>query len=194
VRGFRIELGEIEAALGEHPAVTSTVVVGSEDVPGQVQLVAYFTSDADIAIGELRALLKQRLPDYMVPAHYVRLAAFPLTTSGKVDRKALPRPDLAVAGDDHAAPRTDLERELATVFCDVLRIPRVGVTDNFFELGGDSIQVLKIVAGARSRGIVVRPADVFAGQTIDALAKLARVETPLELADDTTRSQAQGMP
>jgi amino acid adenylation domain-containing protein len=193
VRGFRIELGEIEAALGELPTVTSAVVVGREDAPGQVRLVAYFTSDADIAIGELRALLKQRLPEYMVPAHYVRLTAFPLTTSGKVDRKALPAPDRAVADDDHAAPRTHLERELAAVFCDVLRVPRVGVTDNFFELGGDSIQVLKFVAGARSRRIVVRPADVFASQTVDALAKLARLETSIELADDAARSQNQGL-
>jgi amino acid adenylation domain-containing protein len=143
VRGHRIELGEIEAALSGHELVRENVVVLIED-DGEPRLVAYVVVDAGRqkeSISELRECLKQRLPDYMVPATFVNLAALPLTANGKVDRQALPavarlRPETSIA---YAEPRTELETLLAKLWEELLRVEPVGRDDNFFELGGDSI-------------------------------------------------------
>jgi len=139
IRGFRIELGEIEALLRQHPALDQVVVLAREDEPGQRRLVAYVvpTEGQDLAVSELRRFLQERLPDYMLPAAFVTLAALPLTPSGKIDRRALPapgtaRPDLEGV---FVTPRSLLEEVLAAIWADVLGLERVGVIDNFFELG-----------------------------------------------------------
>ena len=142
VRGFRVELGEIETALGRHPAVKVNVVVARKE-SGADSLAAYIIPNAgqDCRPEELRRFLRERLPDYMVPSHFVALEAFPLTPNGKIDRKALPAPQQGTNGSVRAvvSPRDDAERDLAAVWEEVLKIKPIGVTDNFFELGGDSL-------------------------------------------------------
>jgi amino acid adenylation domain-containing protein len=148
IRGFRIELGEIEAVLSQHPAVRQNVVIAREDVSGDVRLVAYVVPAATPVPtrSALYNFLKQGLPDYMVPTAYILLKAFPLTPSGKVNRRMLPAPEgLHQALDaSYLEPRDDLERTIATVWREVLRVDRVGIHDNFFDLGGHSFLILQV--------------------------------------------------
>jgi amino acid adenylation domain-containing protein/non-ribosomal peptide synthase protein (TIGR01720 family) len=168
MRGLRIELGEIEAALVALPGIQQAVAVVRES-----RLVAYVVGDsvAEEMRPSLREQLRERLPDYMVPAVFVTLPALPLTASGKVDRKALPAPELSAAREEgYVAPRTREEDILAAVWAQVLRLPRVGVNDNFFELGGDSILSIQIVARARQAGLLFTVREVFEHQTVAGLA------------------------
>ncbi|MGW5053661.1 non-ribosomal peptide synthase/polyketide synthase [Actinokineospora sp. NPDC004072] len=168
VRGFRIEPGEVEAALREHPEVADAAVA-AVDHNGHKRLVAYVTPVLDTA--PLRVWLRDRLPDHMVPSAVVPLAALPLSSSGKVDRRALPVPDFAGLLDTaYVAPRTETERVLAGVWAGVLGVERVGVEDNFFGLGGDSILSIQLVSRLREAGLRVSAKDVFLHQTIAELA------------------------
>jgi len=171
IRGFRIELGEIEATLVALPGVREAVVVVREE-KGDRRLVAYVAGDAtaEALRHDLWEQLRERLPDYMVPAVFVTLAALPLTVNGKVDRKALPAPELPGGEETYVAPRTREEEILAAVWADVLRLPRVGVNDNFFELGGDSILSVQIVARARQAGLGFTVRQIFEHQTVAGLA------------------------
>ncbi|MEH7827779.1 MupA/Atu3671 family FMN-dependent luciferase-like monooxygenase [Gemmobacter denitrificans] len=138
LRGYRIELGEIESRLEELPGVTQAVVLAREDQPGDLRLVAYITGTASEA--GLKPALAAVLPEHMVPAHIVSLDHFPLTPNRKVDRKALPAPQAAVAEPVmHEAPETDLQSQIAAVWQKVLGVPKVGARDNFFALGGHSL-------------------------------------------------------
>ncbi|BAY50145.1 amino acid adenylation domain protein (plasmid) [Scytonema sp. HK-05] len=143
IRGFRIELGEIEALLSQHPSVKQVLVIDREDVPGDKRLVAYIVHDQEQVpkVSELRSLLKEKLPDYMVPSAFVMLEAMPLTPNGKVNRKALPAPDTLRPDleETFVAPRTSTEEVLAEIWTQVLRQKQVGVYDNFFDLGGHSL-------------------------------------------------------
>ncbi len=175
IRGFRIELGEIEAALSAHASVREAVVVVRGDPPGDRRLVAYLVCAAGeaLTIAELRAFLKESLPDVMVPAAFVVLPALPLTANGKVDLRALPAPDLGPRADlaaEGAGPRTPAEEALARTWAEVLRVEAVGLHDNFFELGGDSILAIQIVARARDAGVRVTPRQLFQHQTLAELA------------------------
>ncbi|MCD0448729.1 amino acid adenylation domain-containing protein [Actinocorallia sp. API 0066] len=172
LRGFRIELGEIEAALVRHPDVADAAVIVREDRPGDKRLVAYVVG-GEVESGELRRFVNRDLPDYMVPAAVVRLAALPLTGNGKLDRKALPAPDFA-ANVTGRAPRDAAEEVLAGLFAEVLGLARVGIDDGFFDLGGDSIIAIQLVARARQSGLVVTPREVFQHQTVAELAAVAR--------------------
>ncbi len=165
IRGFRIELGEIENALAAHERVAEAVVVTRDK-----RLVAYVVTTAGVP--ELREWLRRDLPDYMVPAAFVTLDALPLSRNGKVDRQALPEPAAEpVAG--YLPPRTENERILADVWAGVLGVPAVGIEDNFFELGGDSILSIQVVSRARRHGLALTPRDLFAHQTVAALAVAA---------------------
>ncbi|HEY9472967.1 MAG TPA: condensation domain-containing protein, partial [Mycobacteriales bacterium] len=151
LRGFRIEPGEIETVLRGHPMVADAVAVLREDTPGSPRLVAYVTGhgpvDATVLVGELRAMARARLPEYMVPAAVVTLDALPHTPNGKVDRAALPEPDdSAMQFADYLAPTGDTERLLADAFGEVLGLSRVGARDGFFDLGGDSLHAARAVA------------------------------------------------
>ena len=143
VRGYRIELGEIENCIAAHPGVSQTVVIVREDSPGDVRIVAYLRfKEKPVADDELRRHVRQSLPDFMVPAHYVGLEQFPLTPNLKVDRKALPKPGKAATGAETAAyhaPDSDIEKQIVDIFQRVLGVGRVGVSDNFFHLGGHSL-------------------------------------------------------
>ncbi len=147
VRGFRVEPGEVEAALLAHPQLRDAAVAVREDAPGEKRLVAYAVpaEGAAPSWAELRAHLKTRLPEYMLPSAYVPLEKLPLNANGKVDRRALPAPD-APSGRDYVAPRTPTEKLLAGVWAEVLKAERVGLHDNFFELGGHSLLLVQLHA------------------------------------------------
>jgi amino acid adenylation domain-containing protein len=180
VRGFRIELGEIETALAAVPGVAAAAVLARRDEGADLRLVAYVAPASASAVSAtsatsaavLGAALAKLLPGYMIPALWVFLPALPQTPNGKVDRRALPapeseRPELSTA---YLAPRNDLERILAEVWAEVLRLPRVGVHDNFFALGGDSILTIQVVARCRERGVEVLPRQIFRHPTVAGLA------------------------
>jgi amino acid adenylation domain-containing protein len=173
IRGFRIELGEIEARLVEHPAVGQAIVVAREDTPGDKRLVAYVVAAdaAPVDAGELRLHLKQSLPEYMVPSAYVVLEALPLTPNGKLDRRALPAPEAdAVVRGEYVAPRTPVEEVLASLWCEVLKLDRVGVHDNFFELGGHSLLALTLIERMRRQRLHLSIRTVFTAPTLAELA------------------------
>ena len=152
VRGFRVELGEIEALLLRADSVREAVVVARELDAGSKQLVAYVVSEEreHLDVEALRAQLKAKLPEYMVPPAFAVLDALPLTPSGKVDRKALPSPEIGLAAGEHVAPRDAVEEALCTIFADVLHAPRVGIHDDFFALGGHSLLATQVVSRIRA--------------------------------------------
>ncbi|MGV9798611.1 non-ribosomal peptide synthetase, partial [Mycobacterium sp. NPDC003449] len=170
IRGYRIELGEIQSALAELDGVEQAVVIAREDRPGDRRLVGYITGTADPA--GTRAALAERLPPFMVPVAVVALEFVPLTVNGKLDRRALPAPEYRAAGE-YRAPGSAAETALAEIFAQVLGVDRVGVDDSFFAMGGDSILSMQVVARARAQGLLCRPRDLFAGQTVARLAAVA---------------------
>ncbi|HEY3045173.1 MAG TPA: amino acid adenylation domain-containing protein [Vicinamibacterales bacterium] len=147
IRGFRVELEGIEATLTGHPAVRQAVITSEQD-DGETRLVGYVVLNpvAKCRISELRAFLESKLPDYMVPSQIIVLDALPLTASGKVDRRALPKSERSAASAGHtdAAPRTDAERSLAAMWAELFHVDRVSVDDNFFELGGHSLLAARL--------------------------------------------------
>jgi amino acid adenylation domain-containing protein len=149
VRGFRIEPGEIESVLGRHPAVHQAVVLALEE-NGQKRLVAYVVAQVGqtLDVGDLRSFVKERLPEYMVPAAFVVLDAMPLTPNGKVDRRALPAPVWGRSDDEEGfvEPRNEIEEALAELWKEVLNVPRVGAFDSFFEVGGHSLLATQLVS------------------------------------------------
>ncbi|AIY42364.1 Peptide synthetase [Collimonas arenae] len=181
IRGFRIELGEIEARLVTHPAIREAVVIAREDKQGDKRLVAYIVTDEDGDAEALRSHLSAGMPEYMVPAAYVRLAALPLTPNGKLDRKSLPAPDTdayAVAG--YLAPEGEIESALAEIWSELLQIPQVGRHDNFFALGGHSLSILQVVTLLKKKGARISASDVFTYPTVAALAEHIAQMNPLE--------------
>ncbi len=172
VRGFRIEPGEIEVQLREHPAVREAVVVVREDAPGDRRLVAYFVGEA-VGIDALRAHLSERLPEYMLPAAYVRLDSFPLTPSGKLGRQELPAPEgESYARQGYEAPVGETEEALAEIWAEVLRVERVGRHDHFFELGGHSLLAVRVISRVRQvLGVELGIADLFEKPVLSALAQ-----------------------
>ena len=191
IRGFRIELGEIESRLRECAGVREAVVLAREDGAGDKRLVAYYTtarageSEQETWSAEaLRNHLAGRLPEYMVPAAYVRLESLPLTPNGKLDRKALPAPEAeAYASRGYAPPQGEIETKLAAMWAEVLKLDRVGRHDNFFSLGGHSLLAVRVVSRLRQElGMEVAIRDLFAHPVLADLAKAlgsaARIELP----------------
>ena len=175
LRGFRMELGEIEATLKRHEQIAECVVMVREDAPGDKRLVAYFTARTGVpSATDLRAFLAGFLPDYMIPSIFVPLEKFPMTPNGKLDRKALPKPQIERdASAAYAEAATDAEKALLEIWRQVLNVESIGIDDNFFTLGGDSILTIQVLARARRQGIVLTPRDFFKQPTIRGLAALA---------------------
>ncbi|MEH2112700.1 non-ribosomal peptide synthetase [Nostoc sp.] len=153
IRGFRVELGEIEAFLGQHQNVRENVVVAQQQEVGNLQLVAYVVAKREPipSISELRTFLKEKLPEYMLPSDFVMLESIPLSPSGKVDRKALPkteniRPKLETA---YVLPQNDIEQAVANIWQEILGIQQIGIYDNFFELGGNSLLAIQVISRLR---------------------------------------------
>jgi acyl-coenzyme A synthetase/AMP-(fatty) acid ligase/acyl carrier protein len=149
IRGYRIELGEIETVLGQHEGVLEAVVINRQEPEQESRLVAYvIPSDERLAIADLRSFIRERLPEYMTPAHFVLLPEFPLNTSGKIDRQRLPAPEQrrAESQQNYEAPRTQVEQQLVDIWKEVLGVEQVGIHDNFFELGGHSLMVAQVIS------------------------------------------------
>jgi amino acid adenylation domain-containing protein len=182
LRGHRIELGEVESAITAHPGVRDAVVLLREDAPGDRWLVGYVIPlhrDA-VTASELREHLAAELPGYMVPSAFVLLEALPLTPSGKVDRRALPAPvrDRPAPDRKPVAPRDELERQLAGLWAETLRVEVVGIHDNFFERGGDSLLALRLLTQVRQELHTDLPAAVLFEQgTVAAMAEVVRART-----------------
>ncbi|ROM59197.1 non-ribosomal peptide synthetase [Pseudomonas poae] len=176
IRGFRIELGEIEARLGAFESLREAVVLAREDVPGDKRLVAYFTwAGEPVGVDAVRAYLHGQLPEYMVPSAYIPLAQLPLTANGKVDRKALPVPDMEARGQrEFEAPVDDLEHTLAQLWADVLKLAQVGRHDSFFELGGHSLLAIRLVNLMEEAGVPVSLAELFQHASVASVAAMLR--------------------
>ena len=179
VRGYRIELGEIEARLGRHPDVAEAVAVVREDEPNDARIVAYLRFNGEpVPDAALKAHVAAELPDFMVPAHFVAVSAFPLTPNAKVDRKALPPPEAArraVAGADYVAPADDLEERLAEAFRRLLGVERVGASDNFFTLGGHSLLAVQLHRDLKaSVAAELTITDIYRFPTVKGLASHVR--------------------
>src|SRR6185437_1208311 len=182
VRGFRVEPGEVEAALTAHPMVRQAAVVVREDMPGDRRLVAYVvqTGSGDVA-GSLRAWLAARLPEFMVPSVVVAVGGLPLTANGKLNKAALPSPDLAGVGEGRS-PRGPVEEVLCGLFAEVLGVGRVGVDDGFFELGGDSLLAIRLISRVRAvlgaelgvRALFEAPSPVGMARAVQAASGLVR--------------------
>ncbi len=175
IRGFRIELGEIEALLAQHPTVWESVVVVREDEPDDKRLVAYVVPKVEQSptAQELRQFLANQLPGYMVPNTFVVLESLPLTSNGKVDRRALPKPELdSTLPEKFVAPRTPTEEMLAQIWAQVLKVEQVGIHDNFFELGGHSLLATQLLSRIRTSLKVELPLrSLFAAATVAELAQ-----------------------
>ncbi|MBJ6369616.1 non-ribosomal peptide synthetase [Snuella sedimenti] len=171
IRGYRIELGEIESALDELEIVKQSVVIVKEDGSGNKQLVAYVIAESGVDNQFLQKELASKLPDYMVPRLYMQMESFPLTSNGKIDKRALPAiDDSTYQTGVYVGPSNDIEAQLVAVWQDLLDIDRIGVTDNFFELGGDSIKAIQLVSRSKSLGIHYQVKDIFSHQTISEIS------------------------
>ncbi|MEO5729910.1 MAG: amino acid adenylation domain-containing protein, partial [Byssovorax sp.] len=182
IRGYRIELGEIEAVLGQHAQIAEVLVIAREDVPGDKRLVAYLVAADETGpeAAELKRFLATRLPEYMVPTAFVTLASMPLTSNGKVNRRALPAPE-ARAGieGDVAPPRNPVEEVLAGIWAEILDLPELGIHDNFFDLGGHSLLATQVMGRIISALQVEIPLQsLFEAPTVAGLAE--RVSAALQ--------------
>ncbi len=192
LRGFRIELGEIESVLGLSDEVAQAVVICREDRPGDKRLVAYLiassgvSTDGGIDVAALRALARERLPEYMMPSAFVCLERLPLTPNGKVDRRALPAPDAeAFAVAEYAAPRSTEEETLAALWAEVLGLPRIGIYDNFFDLGGHSLLATQLVTRMQNAlGADITLRMMFEAPTVAGFAELLMVQRMQSLDQD----------
>ncbi|MBV9211459.1 MAG: amino acid adenylation domain-containing protein, partial [Acidobacteria bacterium] len=213
LRGFRIELGEIEAALAQHAGVREAVAVAREDAGRDKTLVCYLVSSNAEAlnIGELREFLQARLPEYMIPSHFIFLDELPLTPNGKLDRKALPAPDAArpELKQEYVKPLRPLEILMAAMWSEMLGVEQVGLHDNFFELGGNSIEGAIFINHLQEKlGEIIHVVTLFTSPTIarlaayleehyaEAVARLSGVEAEKNLASQdehatTTRVSAE---
>jgi amino acid adenylation domain-containing protein len=175
IRGFRVELGEITTRLLQHPAIVGVEVVARTLQTDALELVAYIVSRGGVDVPELRRHLVETLPEYMVPAVFIQLPALPLTSNGKVDRRALPSPseETNMGASDHVAPANPVEERLAALWAGVLQRERVSVRDNFFELGGHSLLATQLVARVREAfGVELPLRHVFEAPTVEAFAPL----------------------
>jgi iturin family lipopeptide synthetase A len=176
IRGFRIELGEIETALSRHPSIKFVLVIAREDVPGEKRLVAYLElhpTAATLAVEALRAYLEKTLPSYMVPAAFVTMSTWPLTTNGKLDRRALPAPsdERPALESAFVAPRTPTEQRLAALWRELLGVQQIGARDDFFHLGGHSLLAMRLVTRVhQDLGVRLAPGALFEHPTLADLA------------------------
>ncbi|KAF9345146.1 hypothetical protein BGX26_003467, partial [Mortierella sp. AD094] len=201
IRGFRIELGEIEARLLEHPEVNEAAVLAIGEGSGK-RLVAYVVAvESDGLVQALREHVAAKLPEYMVPAAFVRLNALPLTPNGKLDRRALPEPNIdAFVSQEYEAPQGEIESTLATIWTELLKIERVGRHDNFFMLGGHSLLAVQMIERLRRVGFGISVRALFETPTLNVLAhsitkSQADPEAPKNLiTSDTTRITPELLP
>ncbi|POZ51245.1 non-ribosomal peptide synthetase [Methylovulum psychrotolerans] len=181
IRGLRIELGEIETRLAAYPGIREAVVIAREDMPGDKRLIAYLIPETGHTPdpGELRRQLAGQLADYMLPSAFVTLEQFPLSTNGKLDRKALPAPDgkHLRTNRPYTPPRTHDEEVLAAIWAQILGLEQVGIDDGFFDLGGDSLRTIQVLNLAKQRGLTFSLAELYQHNSIRALLANVRGDT-----------------
>lgn len=200
LRGQRIELGEIEATLVEVPGVAEAVVVVSEDTPGDARLVGYVVCEAGVELNvtEMREQLRRRLPDYMAPAAWVKLERLPLSPNGKVDRKALPAPDLGSQVREstvYVEPETELEKTIVQCWRELLNVERIGLNDDFFDLGGHSLLAAQFLSRLRDRTEVeVSLKTFFEASTVAGVAKsVSAIRWVLNAPDEEAGMMEEGV-
>jgi amino acid adenylation domain-containing protein len=172
IRGFRIELGEIESHLLKYSDIKEVLVIARDNSKGEKELVSYFVAKDHIDLQNIRAYLKQRVPDYMIPSYFIQLENFPLNANGKIDRKSLPEPkdEQMLRGSKYEAPKTDLEKNLVKIWEEILDIKKVGINDNFFELGGNSLKAMKLNSIVQRRlNIAIELRTLFDSPTITSI-------------------------
>lgn len=195
VRGYRIELGEISAVLEQHPGVHQAVTIVREDQPGDQRITAYFIPNAALSpsISELRSHLQQLLPDYMIPSYFVEMESFPLTASGKTDRKLLPSPTLSrlMIGQAYTAPETYIQKELALIWSGFFSFDQIGIDDDFIDLGGHSLVATQIIVRCeRAFGVKVSLKDMLTqGTTIRALSSIVEAK----LLEETDEAELEAL-
>jgi acyl carrier protein len=178
IRGYRVELGEVESVLASHPQVRDAVVMARDGAaPGEKRLSAYVVAEpeARLEVADLRAFLRDRLPDYMIPAGFLFLDSLPLTANGKIDRKALPVFDQAAAQSrrEYVTPRSETEAALATICAETLGVERLGIHDDFFEMGGDSLMAIRAIFRIRKAvGVELPVRSFFDSPTVAGLAEV----------------------
>ena len=191
IRGYRIELGEVEAALLNVEQVQEAVVMARENEDGQKDLYAYFVADQSLSVSKLKEKLSSHLPGYMIPSYLIQLEQMPLTSNGKVNRQALPLPEgILQTGTDYAAPRTTLEKQLAQLWKEVLKLKQVSIKDNFFDLGGHSLRGMALVSKIHKQlSVNITLREVFQYPTIEEMAKMIAafetlVQDPIPAVDE----------
>lgn len=184
IRGYRIEPGDIEAQLLKNQYVKEAAVAVKEDHTGNRYLCAYIVSDRKVATEEIREFLAGELPDYFMPSHFVQLDRLPLSQNGKLDRNALPDPEMSVDNQEYEAPRNEIEEKLVEAWTEVLGIKNIGIRDNFFVIGGDSIKALQIMILLSRTGLRMEVKDLFANPCIKSLGKYVTRETKAAEADE----------
>ncbi|MEK3810951.1 plipastatin non-ribosomal peptide synthetase PpsC [Bacillus sp. FSL R7-0685] len=173
VRGYRVELGEIETALRQIDGVKEAAVLARTAQTGSKELFGYISVKAGTNAEQVRSLLARSLPNYMIPAYIIEMETLPLTSNGKLNRKALPEPNFT-SKQTYAPPRNDLEDQLALIWQEVLGIQRIGIEDSFFELGGDSIKALQVSARLGRYGLSLQVSDLFRHPKIKDLSPFIR--------------------
>ncbi|MCK4258430.1 MAG: amino acid adenylation domain-containing protein [Halanaerobiales bacterium] len=196
IRGFRIELGEIENSLVEHPQINEAVVLDCVDERESKYLCAYLVVKEDLSIKVIRKYLLQKVPEYMVPAHFVFLDQMPLNANGKVDRKSLltMQVSLEIPREEYRAPETEVEIKIAEIWEKILGVEKVGIHDNFFELGGDSIKAIQIIGKAAPEGYNMTVKDIFNYQTIAELLNNVDLTKKLEISQDEVKGKVDLTP
>ena len=176
IRGYRIELGEIESLLLELDGVKEAVVITRTDKNGNKYLCGYCVCDRELNIKELREYLSEKLPEYMIPSHFVKLDKMPLSPNGKVDRKVLPEPDESIGLDtEYEPPQNELQQRLVEMWNEVLGKQKIGIKDNFFELGGDSIKAIQIASRLNKYNFKVEVRDILTKPTIEELCSYVTI-------------------
>ncbi|WP_108650659.1 non-ribosomal peptide synthetase [Dongshaea marina] len=170
IRGFRIELGEIESRIIEMPGVTDALVLALDDDQGMNYLCGYYVCSTELTDSELTQELKTHLPDYMIPSAFVRMDAFPLTPNGKVNRKAMPKPEITFESD-YVEPRDHVEEKLCMLWEKALGLPRVGICDDFFRIGGNSIKAIGFISEAQKLGLNLKINDLFKNPTVKEISE-----------------------
>ncbi len=183
IRGFRIELKEVESVIREFPGIGDATVQAFDYPNGGKFIAAYVVSDQQIDIQALNAFIRERKPPYMVPAATMQIPSIPLNQNQKVNRRALPAPQIQVEEHDFVAPANDLEKLFCEIFAGILSLDKVGATDNFFEMGGTSLMVTKVVIEADKAGHHVAYGDVFDHPTPRLLAQFVGGEAPADMTD-----------
>ncbi|AFC30705.1 lichenysin synthetase A [Paenibacillus mucilaginosus 3016] len=191
IRGYRIEPGEIQAALLAHPDITAAVVTPWDGGAGERTLCAYLVSDRELPVTLLREFLAERLPGYMIPSHFVRLDAMPVTANGKLDVKALPAPpDEVLTGAPYEGPRSPAEELLVQLWQDVLQVRKVSIHDPFFSLGGDSIKAIQVMSRLHKHGLRLDVRDFFQYPTIAGLSLHLQAESAAAPQEEITGESA----